>query len=139
MKKLTFTLIALSLLTACQKADAPSKAEINMAEMMGITVTELRNQTPEEHMQMMMGMKKDSQDSQELKETEDISALPEAKESEVLEVSDGDRITLNPTIVRKTINGKDFRMYGYNGQIPGPTIKVMQAATITVDVTNNIE
>jgi len=68
-----------------------------------------------------------------------ISSLPEARESEVLEVSDGDRITLNPTIVRKTMNGKQFAMYGYNGQIPGPIIKAKQGATITVDVTNKID
>lgn len=50
---LTLTL----LLTACSgyPADA-TQSEIDMAEMMGITVEELRSQTPEEHMQMMMMM-----------------------------------------------------------------------------------
>ncbi len=51
--------VVLVLLTACSQASAPSdasQAEINMAEMMGISVEELRNQTPEEHMQMMQKM-----------------------------------------------------------------------------------
>ena len=66
-------------------------------------------------------------------------SIPEAKPTEVLEVSDGDTIELNPTIVTKTINGKQFRMYGYNGQVPGPMIKAPQGATITVHSTNNID
>ncbi|MDA0375762.1 MAG: multicopper oxidase family protein [bacterium] len=65
--------------------------------------------------------------------------FPEAKPSEVLEVSDGDQIRIDPTIVRKTINGKSFKMYGYNGQIPGPMIKAPQGATITIDSTNHID
>lgn len=69
----------------------------------------------------------------------DLATLPEAKPSEVLEVYDGDTIELNPTLVRKTINNKEFAMYGYNGQIPGPIIKSTQGAIITVKVTNNID
>ena len=65
--------------------------------------------------------------------------FPEAQPSEVLEVSDGDQIRIDPTIVSKTINGKTFKMYGYNGQIPGPMIKAPQGATITIDSTNHID
>lgn len=42
-------------------ADA-SQSEINMAEMMNISVEELRKQTPEEHMKMMQDMAKPSAD-----------------------------------------------------------------------------
>jgi len=69
----------------------------------------------------------------------DVSSLPEASPSEVLEVEDGDTIAINPTLVRKSINGKEFVMYGYNDQIPGPMIKTPQGSTITIDVTNNID
>lgn len=65
--------------------------------------------------------------------------IQEAKPTEIIDVSDGDRIELNPTMVTKTIDGKAFTMYGYNGQIPGPVIRAEQGATITVDVTNNID
>lgn len=60
MKKL-FSVITLSVLVAAcsskssHPADA-SQSEINMATQMGITVEELRNQTPEQHMEMMMKM-----------------------------------------------------------------------------------
>lgn len=150
MKRLSI-LAALVLLSACQQTDTPSdasQAEINMAEMMGISVEELRNQTPEEHMLMMQQMMQGGGHGMMMQDDNDeflpamgknVSSLPEAKTSELLEVSDGDKITLNPTLVRKTINGKQFAMYGYNGQIPGPIIKAKQAATITVDVTNNID
>lgn len=69
----------------------------------------------------------------------DLQSLPEAKLSETLHVSDGQIVTLNPTLVKKTINGKSLPMYGYNGQIPGPMIRAMQGTTITVDVQNNID
>jgi suppressor of ftsI len=69
----------------------------------------------------------------------DISSFPEAKTSEVIDVQNGQTITLNPTIVRKTINGKKIAMYGYNGEIPGPLLKVKQGSTFTVNVTNNID
>lgn len=129
-----------------------TEAEFEMASRMGITVKELRNQTPEEHMKMMQGMMKKEDNTMGMQHGMpkdmngflaargiDIASLPEAKPSEVIEVSDGDRIELNPTLVRKTILSKEFAMYGYNGQIPGPMIKAKQDATITVDVTNNID
>lgn len=64
---------------------------------------------------------------------------PEAAPTEVLHVQDGDTITLDPTIVTKTIGGQALRMYGYNGQIPGPMIKAPQGSSITVNVRNAID
>lgn len=69
----------------------------------------------------------------------DLTALPEAKPSEILEVKDGATIDLNPGIVKKTIDGKSFAFYTYNGQFPGPTIKVRQGSVFTVRVKNNID
>lgn len=69
----------------------------------------------------------------------DISQLPAAKPTSVLEVKDGDTITLNPELVRASINGKNFALYAYNGQFPGPTLKVEQGSTFTVNVKNNID
>lgn len=58
MKNFTTTIgiLSLVLLTACSNNSAPTAAEKDMAEMMGITVEEMRNQTPEEHMKMMQKM-----------------------------------------------------------------------------------
>lgn len=64
--------------------------------------------------------------------------LPEAKPTSILEVKDGDTITLNPGFVRKVFDGKEFAMYAYNGQIPGPILKVQQGSTFTVQVTNGL-
>ncbi|MCA9371131.1 MAG: hypothetical protein KC680_04190 [Candidatus Peregrinibacteria bacterium] len=61
MKRLSLLSLAL-LLAACGNSTMspyPSDAtqsEINMAVMMGISVEELRSQTPEEHMKMMIEM-----------------------------------------------------------------------------------
>ncbi len=69
----------------------------------------------------------------------DVTSLPKATPTKTLTVEDGDTIELSPTIVRKNINGKDIAMYGYNGQIPGPTLTVKQGSTFTVQVTNNMD
>ena len=69
----------------------------------------------------------------------DASMFPEAVPREVIPLADGDTLDLNATLVRRTINGKTFVMYGYNGQYPGPLIQVQQGATIVVHFTNNIE
>ena len=67
-----------------------------------------------------------------------FSELPEAKPTSIMEINDGDTVTLNPGFVRKKMNGKEFAMYSYNGQIPGPLLKVRQGSTFTVQVTNNL-
>ncbi len=41
--------------------------------------------------------------------------------------------------VRRTIHGHAFAMYGFNGQVPGPLIRVPQNATITVRFHNRID
>jgi len=69
----------------------------------------------------------------------DVDTLPEAKPMSILEVENGDTITLNPELVRANIDGEEFAMYAYNGQFPGPTLKVEQGSTFTVNVTNNID
>lgn len=59
MYKYVLTLALVLVLTACIKPQHPADAtqsEINMATMMGSSVEELRAQTPEEHMEMMMQM-----------------------------------------------------------------------------------
>ncbi len=69
----------------------------------------------------------------------DIASLPAAKPSTPIDVKDGDTVQLDPTLVRTTIKGKEIAMYGYNGQIPGPLLRVPQGATLTVNVHNGID
>ncbi len=72
-------------------------------------------------------------------QNKDLNQLSDAKPSEIMEVRDGETITLNPELVRASMGGKAFAMYAYNGQFPGPTLKVKQGSTFTVNVTNNTD
>jgi FtsP/CotA-like multicopper oxidase with cupredoxin domain len=63
--------------------------------------------------------------------------LPEARETELVELADGDEFDLEIAPVRKRIEDATVRMLAYNGSVPGPTLKVPQGSTITVHVTNH--
>jgi FtsP/CotA-like multicopper oxidase with cupredoxin domain len=67
------------------------------------------------------------------------STVPAAKPRTVVRLSDGDTLVLTATMVRRTIRGRDFVMYGFNGQVPGPLIHVPQNATIVVRFINQID
>ncbi|MAG71233.1 MAG: copper oxidase [Acidobacteria bacterium] len=69
----------------------------------------------------------------------DPTGYPEAQPGEVVEMDDGETLDLVASIVRRTINGKTFLMYGYNGQYPGPLIKGERGSTVIVNFTNEIE
>jgi len=69
----------------------------------------------------------------------DISGLSEAKQSEIVELKDGDTHDLTASIVKKTIGTSEVKMLAYNGMIPGPLIKVQQGAEVTLNFTNNTD
>ena len=64
---------------------------------------------------------------------------PLAKETETIELENGDSYNLTASIVRKTINSQEVKMLAYNGSIPGPLIKVPQGAEITLNFKNDID
>ncbi len=68
-----------------------------------------------------------------------IQNLKEVQKTEILDLDDGDKINLSIDIVKKKINGKEIRMLGYNGQIPGPLLRVKQDSTVYINVTNNLD
>jgi FtsP/CotA-like multicopper oxidase with cupredoxin domain len=68
-----------------------------------------------------------------------ITNLPEAKQSETVELKNGDVYNLTASIVKKNINGQMVRMLAYNGSIPGPLIKVKQGSEITINFKNNTD
>ena len=69
-----------------------------------------------------------------------ITGLDNAKKSEIIDtVPNGTTLQLEAKPVAKSINGTVIRMYGYNGQIPGPMIKVRQGSSIFVNFTNNLD
>ncbi|HEU6445325.1 MAG TPA: multicopper oxidase family protein [Gaiellaceae bacterium] len=66
----------------------------------------------------------------------EIEGLPEAARTEVVELGDGDRFDLEIAPVKKQIGEATVRMLAYNGSVPGPTLKIPQGSTATVQVTN---
>ncbi|MDP2577622.1 MAG: multicopper oxidase family protein [Candidatus Palauibacterales bacterium] len=69
----------------------------------------------------------------------DPASLPEAVPGEVVEMADGDTLRITAMRVRRTIRGQTLIMYGFNGQYPGPLIKVDRDATIYVHFSNEID
>lgn len=68
-----------------------------------------------------------------------IVGLASAQETADYEATPSQTMQLSAEIVKKDINGKEIRMFGYNGQIPGPLIKVKQGDTLYVNFTNNLD
>jgi FtsP/CotA-like multicopper oxidase with cupredoxin domain len=67
----------------------------------------------------------------------DPTGLPEAGPPEPLELADGDTLDLEVGPVAKRLGQGTVRMLGYNGSIPGPTLKVRQGSEIIVHVENH--
>lgn len=69
----------------------------------------------------------------------DAATLPEARPSAITPLKNGDTLDLTAGMLRRTIQGQTFVMYGFNGQVPGPLIRVAQNATIVVRFHNRID
>ena len=69
----------------------------------------------------------------------DPATLAAAQPSVLTPLADGDTLDLTATLLRRSIRGREFVMYGFNGQVPGPLIRVSQNATITVRFHNRID
>jgi FtsP/CotA-like multicopper oxidase with cupredoxin domain len=66
----------------------------------------------------------------------EAAGLPEAAAPAVVELADGDVFDIEIAPVAKRLGDATVRMLAYNGSIPGPTVKVAQGSTVTVNVTN---
>ncbi|MDX1647051.1 MAG: multicopper oxidase family protein [Longimicrobiales bacterium] len=62
--------------------------------------------------------------------------IPAAGPRQVLTLPDGGTLDLTAGFVRKTVRGRDMVMMAFNGQIPGPLLRVEEASTIFVDFRN---
>ena len=67
----------------------------------------------------------------------DPTGLPEASRPELLELADGDTLELRVGPVAKRLGDAIVRMLGYNGSIPGSTVKVAEGSEIVVHVENH--
>ena len=66
----------------------------------------------------------------------DPTGLPEAGRPALLELAHGDTLDLQVGPVAKRLGDTTVRMLGYNGSVPGPTLKVQQGSEIVVHVIN---
>ena len=68
----------------------------------------------------------------------DLGELPLARPGEVVQLTDGDTLRLEAGALRRDIGGQTVLAYGFNGQSPGPTIRVEEGSTIVVEFVNGI-
>lgn len=69
----------------------------------------------------------------------DPATIPLAVPRKLLDLKDGDSLDLTAGFVRRTLRGRNLVMYGFNGQYPGPLIRVRQSATITIRFRNELD
>jgi len=69
----------------------------------------------------------------------DVSMFPEARPSEIIDMANGDTLRMDASMVRRTINGREYVMMAYGGMYPGPLIRADRGAKVVVEFTNNIE
>jgi FtsP/CotA-like multicopper oxidase with cupredoxin domain len=65
-------------------------------------------------------------------------SAPAARPGEVVQLEDGDTLDLTAGVVRRSIAGRDFTMFGFNGQYPGPLLAVTRGSTVTVRLHNQL-
>ncbi len=69
----------------------------------------------------------------------DTATIAWATPREVIYAADGDTVALEARIVKRRIGGRTFVMYGFNGQYPGPLLRVAQNTRIVIRFTNSID
>jgi FtsP/CotA-like multicopper oxidase with cupredoxin domain len=67
----------------------------------------------------------------------DTAGLPRCRPTELVELADGDTYDLRISPVTNRLGGTDVRMLGYDGSIPGPTLRAPQGAEVTIRVQND--
>lgn len=75
------------------------------------------------------------------KKTPGLSVQPSgdmepARLSNIIDLENGQSFDLAIAPVQKTIAGKKISMLGYNGSLPGPTLRVPEGAEITINLKN---
>jgi len=66
-------------------------------------------------------------------------AAAPARPAEVVNLQNGDTLALVAGPVRRTIAGREYTMLGFNGQYPGPLLRVEQGAEVVVRLVNHLE
>ena len=67
-----------------------------------------------------------------------VGEAPAARPREIVRVARGDTLRLEAGLVRRSLKGKSYTMYAFNGQYPGPLIEAVRGSEITVRFTNRL-
>jgi FtsP/CotA-like multicopper oxidase with cupredoxin domain len=70
---------------------------------------------------------------------QEITGLPAAVPTQTVDLADGESYALVAAPVPRQIGDAELRLLAYNGSIPGPTMRVHQGATVTVNFTNQTD
>ncbi|MEO5825174.1 MAG: multicopper oxidase family protein [Gemmatimonadales bacterium] len=62
-----------------------------------------------------------------------------SRRSTVLRLANGDTLSLVAGRVQRQIHGREYTMYAFNGESPGPLLSVTRGATVTVQFTNALD
>src|SRR3954471_8999519 len=66
----------------------------------------------------------------------ETAGLPEAGESQAVELGDGDTFEVRVAPGGKRLGADTVRMIAYNGSVPGPALRVREGSELVVDVVN---
>jgi suppressor of ftsI len=66
-------------------------------------------------------------------------SVPAARPREIVSLASGDTLRLTAGLVRRSFKGRTFTMYGFNGQYPGPLLRVSEGAQVVVDFSNALD
>lgn len=69
----------------------------------------------------------------------EVDGLAPATTPDIVTLHDGDEFALTARPVSKQIGDATVRMLGYNGSIPGPTLRVTQGSQVTMNFTNETD
>lgn len=69
----------------------------------------------------------------------DKENLPLVQEMETVRIFDGEEYEITAGYVQQEIEGKVYKRVAYNGQIPGPVLRVARGSTITLSFTNALD
>lgn len=69
----------------------------------------------------------------------DPATLPLVRATATRTLKNGDTLDLTASLVRRSVRGKTFVMYAFNGQVPGPILRVRQSTSIVVRFHNRID
>jgi FtsP/CotA-like multicopper oxidase with cupredoxin domain len=68
----------------------------------------------------------------------DSDRAPMARPAQPVTLKDGDTLELVAAPVRRVVAGREYTMFGFNGQYPGPLIKAGRGTEVVVRLVNNL-